>query len=61
MIVGKRDVTTVPTQALYLMNNPFVLKQAQDMAHRVLDAKENTPAARLELAFRLALGRSPSE
>ena len=29
LIVGKRDVTTVPTQALYLMNNPFVLRQAQ--------------------------------
>ena len=32
LIFGKRDVTTVPTQALYLMNNPFVLRQADQMA-----------------------------
>ena len=35
LIVGKRDVTTVPTQALFLMNNPFVLRQAEEMAKRI--------------------------
>ena len=29
LIFGQRDVTTVPTQALYLMNNPFVIRQAE--------------------------------
>ncbi|HTU25782.1 MAG TPA: DUF1549 and DUF1553 domain-containing protein, partial [Pirellulales bacterium] len=60
LIVGKRDVTIVPTQALLLMNNPFVLQQSQAIAKRVLDSAEREPAARIELAFRLVLGRSPS-
>ncbi|HEX4143156.1 MAG TPA: PSD1 and planctomycete cytochrome C domain-containing protein [Pirellulales bacterium] len=61
LIVGRRDVTIVPTQALLLMNNPFVLKQSQDIAKRVLDDSDRDQAARIGLAFRLILGRLPSE
>jgi hypothetical protein len=61
LIVGKRDVTTVPTQALYLMNNPFILKQAEHMARRVLDREGLDQAGRINLAYLLALGRMPSE
>jgi hypothetical protein len=61
LIVGKRDVTIVPTQALLLMNNPFVLSQAQAIAKRILDGPEKDQAARIGLAFRLVLGRAPSE
>ena len=61
LIVGKRDVTTVPTQALFLMNNPFVLKQSDLMAKRILDQKDLNQQARIETAFRLALGRLPTE
>jgi len=61
LIVGKRDVTTVATQALYLMNNPFVATQAERMAKRVLEPKGLDPSARIELAYRLALGRLPTE
>ena len=32
---GARNVSTVPTQALTLLNNPFVLSQAQRLADRV--------------------------
>jgi hypothetical protein len=60
LIVGKRDVTTVPTQALYLMNNPFVLQQAESMAKRVLAQEGLDQSGRIDLAYRLALGRSPS-
>ena len=35
--VGKRDITTVPTQALLLMNDPFLMDQAQSFAERVLN------------------------
>ena len=42
LIVGKRDVTTVPTQALFLMNNPFVLKQSEQMAKRVWPQRTST-------------------
>ena len=30
--VGHRDTTTVPTQALLMMNNPFVIAQAEKLA-----------------------------
>ena len=61
LIVGKRDVTTVPTQALYLMNNPFILNQAEQMARRVLDRPNLDQIGRINLAYVLALGRMPTE
>jgi hypothetical protein len=60
LIVGKREVTTVATQALFLMNSPFVLKQSAEMARRLLEQKEMQDPARVELAYRLTLGRRPS-
>jgi hypothetical protein len=60
LIIGKRDVTTVPTQALYLLNNTFVMKQSEQLAQRVLEPKELEPAVRIDRAYRLALGRLPS-
>jgi cytochrome c553 len=35
--VGKRDRTTVPTQALLLLNDPFVMRQAEYFARNVLE------------------------
>lgn len=61
LIVGKRDITTVPTQALFLMNNPFVLKLSEEMAKRVMKTEGLNPDGRLDLAYRLALGRTPNE
>lgn len=60
LIVGKRDITTVPTQALFLMNNPVVLKQSEEMAKRVLKPEGLDQNGRIELAYRLALGRPPT-
>ncbi len=34
--VGRRDTTTVPTQALLLLNDPFVMQQAEQIANQVL-------------------------
>jgi hypothetical protein len=61
LIVGKRDVTTVPTQALFLMNNPFVLQQSSEMAKRILAEKDRDQATRIELAYRFALSRLATE
>jgi len=60
LIVGKREVTTVATQALFLMNSPFVMKQSFEMARRLLDTRDLSDAARLDRAYRLAFGRLPS-
>jgi hypothetical protein len=54
---GKRDVTNVPTQALTLMNDPFVVDQAEFWAKRLVTQKESSPALRLEQVFLTAFGR----
>jgi hypothetical protein len=56
---GKRNATTVPTQALYLMNSPFVMEQARRTAELLLAATE-TDESRLVLLYRRALGRTPT-
>jgi hypothetical protein len=61
LIMGKRDVTNVATQALFLMNSPFVMKQAEQLARRVLGQKGVSPSAQIDLAYRFALGRLPTE
>ena len=51
--------TTVPTQALFLMNDPFVHEQAGAFAARLLTAAGDEPA-RVRLAYAMALSRPPS-
>ena len=57
---GARNVSTVPTQALTLLNDEFVLRQAQLFANRLAEA-ETDSGKQIDLAYRLALGRPPSE
>jgi uncharacterized protein DUF1553/uncharacterized protein DUF1549 len=59
---GARHVSTVPTQALTLLNNPFVLDEASRFAARV-KAQTGDPAAQVDLAYRIALARpaTPAE
>jgi hypothetical protein len=59
LIVARRDVTTVPAQALYLMNNAFVAGQARHFAQR-LAAPGLDEAGRVDLAYRLAFTRPPT-
>ena len=60
IIVGRREVTTVPTQALFLLNSNFVLTLSDQMAKKLL-AAENDESARVRQAFRLTLSRTPSK
>jgi hypothetical protein len=58
--LGKRNVSTVSPQALYLLNHEFVIQQSRAAAARLLtDSSSNED--RLSLAYRRSLGRSPSE
>ncbi|MFO1460329.1 MAG: DUF1553 domain-containing protein [Verrucomicrobiota bacterium] len=57
----RRGVTTTPLQALGLMNSSFVQRQAASMADRVLRLTQNNPTQAIETAWRLALGRPPTE
>jgi hypothetical protein len=55
-----RDTTTVPTQALTLLNNEFVLKQAGYFAGRVRKIAGPEQDAQVRAAYRIAIGREPS-
>jgi hypothetical protein len=55
----QRPQTTVPQQALYGMNSPFVQQQAAALADRTQDTAE--PESRIDQLFRLALARSPDD
>jgi hypothetical protein len=57
---GRREESTVPTQALLLMNDDFVADQASYFADRVRAESDPDPGARVERAFVLAFGRPPS-
>jgi len=57
---GARHVSTVPTQALTLLNNPFVLSEAALFAARVRQQARD-PRAQVNLAYRIALARSASD
>ncbi len=56
---GARSVSTVPTQALMLLNDEFVVKQAELFAQRVQEAAPRDPQQQIELAYRIAVGRVP--
>ena len=51
-----RELTTVPTQSLFLMNSEFVHEQSAVLADRVLSGSK-TRSGRLQRAWRLTLGR----
>lgn len=58
---GRRNVSTVAPQALFLMNHPFVLDQSRRAAERLLaDPGCRDDAARIDRAYRLTLGRLPT-
>jgi len=62
LVSGRRSVTNVPSQALYLRNSGFVAEQAKHAARRLLAAGEATiDAERVDLAMRWALARNPSD
>lgn len=59
MPTGRRDVSIVPTQALTLLNNPWVAERAAAFAGRVI-ASASDASGRNDTAWRLTLGRLPS-
>ena len=57
----KRSVTTTPLQALGLMNNSFVLRQARLFAERIQKESGAGADAQVAYAYRYAFGRPPTE
>jgi hypothetical protein len=56
----RRFYTSVPQQALYLMNSPFVINQAKSFAGRICLMSDTADEARIELLYQLAFQRDPS-
>ena len=57
-LVDTRTVSTVAPQALFLLNNPFMLAQTKALARRVL-AEAKDDRARVEHAYHLLYARPP--
>lgn len=57
-VTAVRNETTVASQGLFLLNHPFLQQQSQAFAVRLWSAGQLTDVQRIELAHRLAYGRS---
>ena len=59
-VKGDRDVTTVATQALFMMNSTMIQTQSQRAAERLL-SQRRPPRALVTEAYLLTIGRPPNE
>lgn len=59
ILVGDRQVTTVPTQALFMMNSKFVIGESKKLAAR-LGQPGASRESQVESAYHAVLTRSPS-
>jgi hypothetical protein len=58
--MGRRSTSNVPAQALTLLNNPFVIQQAQLWSKRVLAEPNRTAEQRVTGMYVTAFGREPT-
>jgi len=56
----ERPRTTVPQQALYLMNSPFAMEQAEALARRARRNATDDETVRIRRLYRFALAREPT-
>ncbi len=59
--VGKRNMTTVPPQALAMMNSPFIRKLSAQFAKRVRPAGKKSLDQTVSDVYTIALSRKPSQ
>lgn len=57
---AQRNVSTNSTQALFMLNSPFMVQQGSVFADRLHKDNTTTDEQKIERAFRLAFGRAPS-
>ncbi|MBB73352.1 MAG: hypothetical protein CMJ75_02430 [Planctomycetaceae bacterium] len=55
--VGRRNVSNVPSQALILMNDPFIIQQMNKWAQKIVARKNESVEQRIERMYLRALGR----
>jgi hypothetical protein len=54
-------VSTVPTQALTLLNNPFVVRQAELLAERIAKEAPGDLVKQIDLGYQYALARPATD
>jgi cytochrome c553 len=59
MVTGRRDATTVPTQALYLLNSTFVRSQSLTLGEKIAADRSRFDADWLKEVYQRLLGRQP--
>ncbi|MBI4657874.1 MAG: DUF1553 domain-containing protein [Verrucomicrobia bacterium] len=55
---GRRDTASVPAQSLALLNDPFVLQQAERWSRRLITREDDSLEARIDSMFEASLGRA---
>ncbi len=58
LVSGRRSQTTVPTQALYLLNSEFLHARAATLGRRAM-ASADKPGEEIDWLYRTLLGRAP--
>ena len=58
--IGERSVTTVPTQALAMMNSPLVRQQAEKLFGLIKPAADVPLSAAIDRGYQIAFGRLPT-
>ena len=59
MVTGKRTTSSVPTQALYMLNSSFIKENATS-ASKTIMMSENISTSKIEEAYKIVLGRLPT-
>lgn len=60
LIMGERPTTTIPAQSLFMMNNSFVIRQADSLGSQLL-LESRDDKERIRRAYQLCYSRSPSD
>jgi len=61
LVTVKRDATTVPSQALFLLNSDFVKQHAHQLTQSTFDLPTADDVQRVQVTYRRAFGRAASE
>jgi hypothetical protein len=61
LVVGRRNVTTVPTQALFMINSPAAIEAARRIGERVTREVGDDAAKRVSRAYQIILSRLPTQ
>jgi len=61
LVTGSRDQTTVATQALYFLNDSFIVEQSRSLAEQLLERSDLNDDARVDELYSRLVGRTPGK